>query len=72
MSEFASRIRGCRKNVGLTQKETAEVLGLSERTWQDYERGVRTPTFDGFIKIANVFNVSLDYLAGFTDDPKRR
>ena len=72
MSNFAERLRECRVNKGLTQKNAASELDLAERTWQDYEADKRTPTFEGLIKLANFFNVSLDYLTGISDDPTRR
>jgi transcriptional regulator with XRE-family HTH domain len=72
MPDFSSRLRDCRKIKCLTQKQIAAELGLAERTWQDYEGGKRTPTFDGLIELANYFDVSLDYLVGRSDDPARR
>jgi transcriptional regulator with XRE-family HTH domain len=72
MPDFSSRLRDCRKIKGLTQKQIAAELGIAERTWQDYEGGKRTPTFNGFLELAQFFNVSLDYLAGLSDDPARR
>jgi transcriptional regulator with XRE-family HTH domain len=71
LSNFACRIRECRKSKNLTQKEMALALGLSWRIWQDYEGGKRTPTFDGLIALAEYFNVSIAYLTGETDDPAR-
>jgi transcriptional regulator with XRE-family HTH domain len=72
LASFASRIRECRTSRKLTQKQIAALFGLSERIWQDYEGGKRTPTFDGLIALADYFDCSLDYLVGRSDDPARR
>jgi transcriptional regulator with XRE-family HTH domain len=72
MSNFASRVRDCRKFKGFTQKQIAAKLALSERAWQDYEGGARTPTFEGLLNLADYFDVSIDYLVGRSDSPERR
>lgn len=71
MNIFSARLKECRKQKGLTQVQVASALELAWRTWQDYETGKRTPTFDGLIIIADYFDVSLDYLVGRSDNPKR-
>jgi transcriptional regulator with XRE-family HTH domain len=72
MSLFAERLKKCRQTKGLTQKQAAAYFGVAERHWQNYESGDRKPTFDGLIALADYFDVSLDYLVGRSDDPKRR
>ncbi len=71
MASFADRLQGCRKAKGLTQKQAASLFDVSERHWQGYEGGIKTPTFDGLIALADYFDVSLDYLVGRSDDPGR-
>ena len=66
-----SRIIELRKNHNLTQKQLAQETNLSERGIQNYEMGVRTPTLPVLISLADFFDVSLDYLVGRSDDPKR-
>ena len=66
---FAERLKACRNATKLTQKEAAKKFGVDERYWQKYEAGDATPTYSGFLKLADFFGVSLDYLAGRTDDP---
>lgn len=56
-----------RKDNGLTQRDLAEILGVSENSISLYERNINTPDDELKIKIANYFNVSLDYLLGATD-----
>ena len=64
---FGERMRVLRKEKGLTQKEIAEAVGVSWRAIQDIEAG-KNPGYSTMIKIADYFNVSMDYLAGRTDD----
>lgn len=71
MSNFTDRIQSLKINRKLLQKEIAEAVGISVRTYQRYETGERTPDTDTLIKLADYFDVSTDYLLGRTDDPKR-
>ena len=58
------RIRSLRKRQHVTQYEMAERLGVSRRTYANYERGVHSMPVDVLIVIADIFGTSLDYLAG--------
>jgi len=64
MSVFADRIKECRKNMGKTQRQVAVDLGMSDSGYQSYELGHREPNHETTIKIADYFDVSLDYLFG--------
>jgi transcriptional regulator with XRE-family HTH domain len=66
---LSQRIRECREAKNLTQKQAALAMGLSYRTWQEYEGGRRSPTIEGIVDIATYFGVSIDYLTGRIDDP---
>jgi transcriptional regulator with XRE-family HTH domain len=72
LSNFASRARDCRKIRGLTQKQIATDVGVSEILWRKYEGGTRTPTLEGLLNLADYFDVSVDYLVGRSDDPELR
>lgn len=72
MSYFAERLRLCRQNKGLTQKNMAAVCEITERAYQKYEAKERVPRLDELIALADYFDVSLDYLVGRSDDPRRR
>lgn len=65
-----NNIKMLREQCGLTQQECAEIFGVKLRAWQTYEQGVSEPKFDILFKIANYFNVSLDYLLGRETEPK--
>jgi putative transcriptional regulator len=60
---LAAKVRGLRKDRGLTQQELADEVGLSVKTIQSIELRVYSPCWENFIKIAKFFSVSLDWLA---------
>lgn len=59
---FGDRLKEIRKQHGLTQKELANIMGLSTSTITKYEINERYPELDILIKLADYFRVSLDYL----------
>ena len=61
------RLRHLRKERGLTQVQTAEHLSIAWRNYQRLEKDGNAPSFLTFVKAAEFFGVSLDYLAGRTD-----
>ena len=69
MSVFQERLRQCRKSVVLNQQEMAAELGIVFRSYRRYECGDSEPTLSTLVKLADYFQVSLDYLAGRTDTP---
>jgi len=65
------------KNLGLLrrsrkglQKDIAQLIGVSVRQAQRYEKGEQEPDIDGLIALADSFGVSLDYLVGRSDSPE--
>lgn len=65
------RIRNLREDKDLTQKQMGEILACSQRVYSNYERGdIDIPTTT-LIKIADFYNVSVDYLLNRTSNPKR-
>ncbi|WP_455501205.1 helix-turn-helix domain-containing protein [Gemmiger sp.] len=62
-------LRELRKDRGMTQADLAEKLSLSPLTISAYECGRSSPDDDVKIKIAQIFNVSLDYLPGLIREP---
>lgn len=66
MSEikFGERIREVRKNTGCNQKEFCAALGIPQSTLSAYETNRMQPTISTLMKIAEKFNVSLDWLCG--------
>ena len=62
--EFSERLKKLRKDAGLTQVDVANKLGISQPAYASWERGIKKPTQDNLVKIAQVLNVSVDYLVG--------
>ena len=58
-----------RKNRGITQLKLAMDLNISQNTISRYETGEREADYTTLIRLADYFNVSLDYLLERTDDP---
>ncbi len=67
MATFADRVRELRKEKKMKQQEMAEFLGISSRGYQCYEYGEGYPEVPGLLKLAEFFDVSLDYLMCRTD-----
>ena len=61
------RLKDLRKEKGITQLQLAMELNMSQNTISRYETGERQAGYDELIKIANYFNVSIDYLLGRTN-----
>ena len=61
------RIRDLREDRDLTQKQIAEVLGISQNTYSQYEIGVLNYPVDVVIKLADFYGTTTDYLLGRTD-----
>lgn len=64
---YYPRLRDLREDKDLSIRELAERLHIQRTTYHNYETGKRELPFDLAIKIAEFYNVSLDYIAGFTD-----
>lgn len=65
---FNERLRALRKERGWTQPQTAEKLSIAYRNYQRLEADGNTPNFANLVQIADLFGVSMDYLAGRTDN----
>lgn len=65
--EFKDRLKKLREEKNLTRKELADKLQLTYWALSKYETGERFPDPETLNKIADFFNVSLDYLMGRTD-----
>lgn len=64
MSVFAEQLKTLRKINGLTQKELAEKLKIKQNSYSDWENGKSEPNIEMLVRIADYFDVSLDYLMG--------
>lgn len=64
------RLKELRKEKGLSQLQLATDLHTTQNTISRYETGEREPGIAELIKIADYFNVSVDYLIGRTECPR--
>ena len=64
------RLRDMREDHDLTQKQVADKLYIQREVYRRYEAGEREIPFYIVIQIAELYNVSLDYIAGRTNEPK--
>lgn len=65
--EYAFNIKVLREQGGYSQTQISEILNTSQSYYAQYENGKRQIPFDRVIKLAEFYNVSLDYIAGLTD-----
>ena len=68
---YYRRLKDLREDKDLTQDELIKILGMHKTTYTNYEQGKREIPFEIAIKIAKFYNVSLDYIAGLTDNPQK-
>ncbi len=59
---FSERLKQARKARGLTAQQMADALGTGLRNYRKYESGDARPTLDGLVIIADMLEVSTDYL----------
>ena len=71
MVSIAKRLSDLRQDHDETQADIAKLLNVAKPRISEWERGVYTPGVDTLIILANHWQVSLDYLAGVSDNPKR-
>lgn len=65
------RLRDLRIKRNLTQQRLAIDLGMNQNTLSRYETGQRQADYDTLIRIADYFDVSIDYLLDRTNNPAR-
>lgn len=64
MAQFGEMLSELRQFSGMAQKELAEKLHVSPGTISNYENGVHFPDVEKLIDLADIFDVSTDYLLG--------
>ena len=67
---FASRLKQLRVNNSLTLEQLGLKIESTKATLANFENCNKKPSLDMLIKLADYFDVSLDYLVGRTNDPK--
>ena len=67
---YYPRLRDLREDNDLTQKQLVEILGMHKTTYTNYEQGLREIPLELAARLAKLYNVSLDYIAGLVNEPK--
>lgn len=66
--EVKNRLRALRAERNETQKQVAEAVGINERHYQVFEYGKHLPSLENLWKLADHFEVSIDYLVGRSEE----
>ncbi len=64
---FSKRLNETRKLKHITAQQMADALSMGLRSYRNYESGNRFPSPETLIKIADILDVSIDYLMGRDD-----
>lgn len=70
MEAFGKRLHKLRKEKGLTQQQLGEIVGVGKVTISRYERHGREADYETLVKLAQYFDVSVDYLLGCVSTPR--
>jgi len=70
MSILGERLKRARERKGLSQIDVFKKININNKTLSRYEAGGSEPDVDNLVKLANLYEVSIDYLVGRTDNPK--
>lgn len=62
-------LKKLRESLSMKQEEFGASVGVKKSTYSNYETGKTQPTSDFWISVATTYEVSIDYLMGFCDDP---
>lgn len=65
---FSSRLKELREEKGWSQKDLAEKIKSTNKNIWAYENGIAYPNIDTLIRMSKVFQVSVDFIIGNTDD----
>lgn len=68
--QYWERLKIIREQREFKQKEIAEIIGTSQQYYSDYENGKRDIPIRVYIKLADFYKVTLDYLAGRSDNQR--
>ena len=70
MALYFQRLRDMREDADMKQSAVAQYLGIQQTVYSRYESGARTIPLEHLIKLADLYNVSLDFLTGRTQNMK--
>ena len=67
---YFQRLRDLREDMDLNQTQIAEILHTSQTVYSRYERGFQTIPVEHLLILADLYNVSIDYILGRTNNKK--
>ena len=68
---YYQRLRDLREDADKKQSEIAEILNIKQQQYARYEQGIYEIPLHHLVTLARYYNVSLDYLAGLIDVPRK-
>ena len=68
---FGQKLRTAREQAGYTQRQITEITGIKQPTLASYETGRREPDIETLGKLADFYNVSVDWLIGTNGNNKK-
>ncbi len=68
--EYYERIKILRQKNNMSQEDLSKLLGIAQITLSQYERNQRKLPIDLLVAYSKIFNVSIDYIMGITDNPE--
>ena len=66
-----NRLKDLREDPAYTQQQIADAIGITQRKYSYIETGVQQLTAEVLVSLARFYGVSVDYLLGETDEPRR-
>lgn len=66
-TKFPERLKELRQQKGVSQREIAKAVGVSQTGFLRWEQGKNQPTLENLMELCKYFDVSVDYLIGYTD-----
>jgi transcriptional regulator with XRE-family HTH domain len=64
---YFERLKSLRKEIKMSQSDVGEILGIMQTVYSRYERGAGTIPVEHLLKLADLYNVSTDYILGRTN-----
>ena len=68
--DYIDRITSLREDNDYKQKDIAEILGIKQSAYSKYEKRRTKIQVEDLIRLCKLYNVSADYILGFTDEQK--
>lgn len=68
MKHYNDRIRELRESRNMTQRQVAEVLGIKQQVYSNYELGFRSLPIEHLIKLCKFYNASSDWILGLSEN----